>query len=202
MFDGEAFAPNMNLGMNVRAEALDMERSLYTRRLEVAKRYRLGDYDSNLRQSIVEVVRHLVEGDRDTFLPRLRRMLTEMRPTFDKRAPVLGDATDLPTLAAAFASAREQALKRLLGLDEAGWRREGVSPSRGLLDVHTYATTMDAHDTEHLRQVQDVRATLGLRPKRCEARAPLPLGRAKLPSCPRLLAPQQKTLPSLVTAQV
>ncbi len=27
-------APNMNLGMNVRAEALEMERSLYTRRLE------------------------------------------------------------------------------------------------------------------------------------------------------------------------
>src|SRR5215470_15607646 len=39
MFDGELFTPNMNLGMNVRAEALEMERSLYTRRLEVAKRY-------------------------------------------------------------------------------------------------------------------------------------------------------------------
>ncbi|MEN2472171.1 indolepyruvate ferredoxin oxidoreductase family protein [Burkholderia sp. GS2Y] len=39
MFDGEKFTPNMNLGMNVRAEALEMERSLYTRRLEVAKRY-------------------------------------------------------------------------------------------------------------------------------------------------------------------
>ncbi|TMP98988.1 MAG: 2-oxoacid ferredoxin oxidoreductase, partial [Verrucomicrobia bacterium] len=38
-FDGKAFTPNMNLGMNVRAEALEMERSLYTRRLEVAKRY-------------------------------------------------------------------------------------------------------------------------------------------------------------------
>ncbi len=38
-FDGEPFAPHMNLGMNVRAEALEMERSLYTRRLEVAKRY-------------------------------------------------------------------------------------------------------------------------------------------------------------------
>ena len=34
--------------------------------------------------SIVEVVRHLVEGDRGTFLPRLRRMLTESRPAFDK----------------------------------------------------------------------------------------------------------------------
>ena len=39
MFDGTAFTPAMNLGMNVRAEALEMERSLYTRRLEVAKRY-------------------------------------------------------------------------------------------------------------------------------------------------------------------
>jgi len=39
MFDGKLFTPRMNLGMNVRAEALEMEQSLYTRRLEVAKRY-------------------------------------------------------------------------------------------------------------------------------------------------------------------
>jgi indolepyruvate ferredoxin oxidoreductase len=39
MFDGKPFTPHMNLGMNVRAEALEMEQSLYTRRLEVAKRY-------------------------------------------------------------------------------------------------------------------------------------------------------------------
>ncbi len=38
-FDGKVFTPTMNLGMNVRAEALEMEQSLYTRRLEVAKRY-------------------------------------------------------------------------------------------------------------------------------------------------------------------
>lgn len=38
-FDGKQFTPQMNLGMNVRAEALEMERSLYTRRLELAKRY-------------------------------------------------------------------------------------------------------------------------------------------------------------------
>ncbi len=38
-FDGVPFAPNMNLGMNVRAEALEMEQSLYTRRHEVVKRY-------------------------------------------------------------------------------------------------------------------------------------------------------------------
>ena len=38
-FDGKVFTPNMNLGMNVRAEALEMEQSLYTRRQEIAKRY-------------------------------------------------------------------------------------------------------------------------------------------------------------------
>ncbi|WP_454916202.1 indolepyruvate ferredoxin oxidoreductase family protein [Xanthobacter sediminis] len=39
VFDGVRFVPNMNLGMNVRSEALEMEQSLYTRRLEVVKRY-------------------------------------------------------------------------------------------------------------------------------------------------------------------
>jgi hypothetical protein len=125
--------------------------------------------------SIVEVVRHLVEGDRDKLLPRLRRMLTEARPVFDTTAAVTGDASDLSTLVAAFASAREQVVRILTGLDPAGWRREGVSPSRGAVTVESYARSTDRHDTEHLRQIQEVRARLGLRPKRCEARAPLPI---------------------------
>jgi len=122
---------------------------------------------------IAEVVRHLVHGDRDTFLPRLRRMVAERRPSFAKSVLAAGDASDVSTLVAAFAGARVEALKILRGLDAAGWQREGVSPSRGPLTIETYATTMDAHDTEHLRQIQDVRAALGLRPKRCEARAPM-----------------------------
>jgi uncharacterized damage-inducible protein DinB len=125
--------------------------------------------------SIGEVVRHLVEGDRDTFLPRLRRMLAESRPVFDKTIFVAGDRADLATLLDAFSDARRQAVALLRGLDDAGWRREGVSPSRGRLTVETYASTMDAHDTEHLRQIQDVRTTLGLTPRRCEARVALPL---------------------------
>jgi hypothetical protein len=123
--------------------------------------------------SIVEVVRHLVEGDRDTFLPRLRRMLTESRPTFDKTRPAVGDDADLATLVAAFGDARRQAVGLLGNLDEAGWRRDGVSPSRGPLAIEAYAATMDAHDTEHLRQIHDVRETLGLTPRRCEARIAL-----------------------------
>ena len=124
--------------------------------------------------AIVEVARHLVEGDRDTFLPRLRRMLAETRPAFDRTAAAAGDASDLATLVAAFASARGQAARILAGLDPAGWAREGVSASRGALTVEAYVRSMDEHDTEHLRQIQGVRARLGLRPKRCEARAPLP----------------------------
>ena len=124
--------------------------------------------------SIADVVRHLVEGDRDTFLPRLRRMVAETRPVFDKTAPAAGDASDLATLVAAFASAREQVMKILTKLDAAGWLRDGVSPIRGALTVEAYARSTDEHDTEHLRQIQDVRARLGLRPKRCEARAALP----------------------------
>jgi uncharacterized damage-inducible protein DinB len=124
--------------------------------------------------SIADVVRHLVEGDRDTFLPRLRRMVAETRPVFDKTEPAAGDASDLATLVAAFASAREQVMKILRALDDAGWLREGVSPSRGVLTVESYARSADEHDTEHLRQIQDGRARLGLRPKRCEARAALP----------------------------
>jgi hypothetical protein len=126
--------------------------------------------------SIGEVARHLVEGERDTFLPRLRRMLTETRPVFESRRPTAGDASDLPTLVAAFASARTESVKLLSGIDAAGWAREGISPSRGVLSVEAYARTMAAHDTEHLGQVHDVREVLGLRPMRCEARRPLALG--------------------------
>jgi uncharacterized damage-inducible protein DinB len=124
---------------------------------------------------IADVVRHLLEGDREKFLPRLRRMLAEARPVFERTSPLEGDASDLPTLVAAFASARTQVVKILGGLAEDGWMREGVSPSRGPLTVEAYTRSTDKHDTEHLRQIQDVRARLGLRPKRCEARAPLPM---------------------------
>jgi len=47
-FDGKLFTPRMNLGMNVRAEALEMEQSLYTRRLEVAKRYAAANKLNNV----------------------------------------------------------------------------------------------------------------------------------------------------------
>ena len=123
----------------------------------------------------VDVVRHLVEGDRDTLLPRLRRMLAEDRPVFAKREPLRNDDSDLATLLDVFERARAQVVTILERIEPAGWLREGVSPSRGPLTVEKYAASTVAHDTEHLRQIQDVRDALGLLPKRCEARAALSL---------------------------
>jgi len=123
--------------------------------------------------SIAEVVRHLLEGDRDTFLPRLGRMRAETRPVFESTRPAPGDRSDLTTLLDAFEAARRQAVDLLSGLDDEGWRREGVSPSRGAVTIEGYARTMAEHDTEHLRQIHDVRRVLGLPPRRCEARLPL-----------------------------
>jgi uncharacterized damage-inducible protein DinB len=126
--------------------------------------------------SISEVVRHLVEGDRDTFLPRLRRMLAEARPVFASRdRQASADRSDLATLLGAFESARREVLKILEGLEPPQWQREGVSPSRGALSVEAYAATMAGHDTEHLQQIHQVRSALGFRPKRTEARVALPL---------------------------
>ena len=47
---------------------------------------------------MIDVVRHLVEGDRDKFLPRVRRILAETEPVFAKVEAATGDASDLPTL--------------------------------------------------------------------------------------------------------
>ncbi|MBI3636289.1 MAG: DinB family protein [Candidatus Rokubacteria bacterium] len=123
--------------------------------------------------SIGDVVRHLVEGDRDTFLPRLRRMIAEERPVFARGRRVEGDSADLDTLLGAFASARGEAVKILAALDGAGWRREGTSPSQGALSVLAYAATMADHDTQHLRQIHDLRTLFGLLPRRCDARLAL-----------------------------
>jgi len=140
--------------------------------------------------AIIDVVRHLVEGDRDTLLPRLRRMLAESRPVFPVRRPQDHDHSDLATLLDVFERARAEVVRMLGGLGEADWQREGVSPSRGPLSVESYAASTVAHDTEHLQQLQDVRATLGLLPKRCEARVALavPELTAALAATPRAIA--------------
>jgi len=140
---------------------------------------------------VSDVVRHLVEGDRDKFLPRVRRILVETAPVFATVVPTAGDTSDLRTLVAAYASAREQVVKILSRLEPAQWGRTGVTPSRGPLSIEAYARSTRKHDTEHLRQIQAIRQALGLRPKRCEARLALSvpaLAEALAPSADHLAA--------------
>jgi uncharacterized damage-inducible protein DinB len=118
-------------------------------------------------------------------------MLAEPRPVFAVRRPLEHDGSDLATLLDVFARARAEIVRILDGIDPAAWDREGVSPSRGPLSVEAYAASTVAHDTEHLQQIQDVRATLGLLPKRCEARMAL--------AVPELTAELAKT-PSAIAA--
>ncbi len=127
--------------------------------------------------SIAQVVSHLLDGDRDLFLPRLRLMLAEERPVFESRNPEpSADRSDLATLLDAFESARGGVVKILEGLDSSGWAREAVFSNRGAVTVEGYAAMMAGHDTEHLQQIHQVRSVLGLRPKRAEARVALALG--------------------------
>jgi uncharacterized damage-inducible protein DinB len=125
--------------------------------------------------SIAEVVAHLAEGDHVTFLPRLRRMLAEERPVFASRSPEPADLSDLAALLGMFEAARREVVGILEGLEPSTWLREAVSPSRGAVSVEGYAALMAEHDTEHLRQIHEVRSAVGLPPRRTEARVALPL---------------------------
>jgi hypothetical protein len=102
-------------------------------------------------------------------------MIRGDRPVFERAATPAHRPGDVPTMVMEFGQDRAHAVTLVSDLDEAGWRREGVSPSRGVVDVEAYTRIMVDHDTEHLRQIQDVRAALGLTPRRCEARIALPI---------------------------
>jgi len=112
--------------------------------------------------SVVEVIQHLVEGDRDTFLPRLRRMLAEDRPLFESRDRRRAEQPDFQALLSAFESARREAVRILRELDPVSWTRQGVSPSRGPVTIEEYALTMADHDDEHLAQIDATKTAVYL----------------------------------------
>ncbi len=99
--------------------------------------------------SAAEVVLHLVEGDRDSFVPRLRRMLAEDTPILaSPRAARAADAAlDPSVLLDVFAQARGQAVGLLEALGPDGWA----------VTLHEYATHVAEHDAEHLAQLESLR---------------------------------------------
>lgn len=124
--------------------------------------------------AIGDVVRHFLAAEQRVFLPRVERMIAETRPTFASVDDVIAPGRELGPLLDAFESARERLVKVLEPLGAEAWLREGVIP-RGPVSIASYANIVAEHDIEHRRQIHDVRQALGLKPKRAEARRPLPL---------------------------
>lgn len=124
--------------------------------------------------SIGDVARHLVAAEQRVFAPRIRRMLIESRPTFASVDDVLATGREIGPLLEMFEAERGALVALLKPLDAEAWLREGVVP-RGTVSVASYANIVAEHDIEHRRQIHDIRQTLGLKPKRGEAKRALPM---------------------------
>jgi hypothetical protein len=117
------------------------------------------------RWSMKEVLAHLAAVERDLFVPRLRRMLAEDWPQFESFDPDawarerdrrLGDARqDL----AAFQAARAELGALLRGLGPGDLERVAGSRAFGMVTVHEYLTHVAEHDTEHLEELERLRAS-------------------------------------------
>jgi len=116
--------------------------------------------------AMVEVLNHLLVGERDVIFPRLQRMLLEAAPTFPSSAtsrtgfaaePALQDfGEDL----VAFRQVRTRTIALLKSLGQHDWRRIGTTPTRGTLTIEDYARYLAEHDLEHLSQLEATRAVI------------------------------------------
>jgi len=112
---------------------------------------------------IKEVMAHLLDTETEVFLPRLRRMVSEDRPTFQPFSADAwaqsGDHRDgrFADDLAGFASARRKTIDFLKGLPPAAATRIGLSGFFGPVTVAGFATHIVDHDLEHLAQMTDCR---------------------------------------------
>lgn len=112
--------------------------------------------------SIAEVLAHLVLEEEKVMLPRFRRIMNEDSPLFGSTRGRVDDPSPAEFSAdlAAFRRSRAETLAILDGLDDAGWARTGVSPTRGPLTTEGWARYLAQHDLEHLQQIESIRAAL------------------------------------------
>ena len=126
--------------------------------IQLARRPKEGEW------SMGEILTHLLVGERDVILPRLKRMLAEERPVFPSSASSrTGFAADqgpgdFGAHLAAFRRVREETLAFLEALNGSDWTRTGTTPTRGTLTIEAYARYLAEHDLEHLAQLEGTRA--------------------------------------------
>lgn len=113
----------------------------------------------------VDVVAHLIHGERTDWLPRARIILqfADSRPfdVFDRQGHVQGsEGKSLPQLLDEFAEARAENLHQLraLSLQPEQLSRRGQHPSLGAVTLAQLLATWAAHDLTHLHQISRVMA--------------------------------------------
>lgn len=106
-----------------------------------------------------QVVAHLIHGEHDDWIPRLRRILDHgtARPfdPFDRDASIARADRPIGDLLAELAAARAQSLAALDAVLEAGLDLDarGVHPELGQVSARQLLATWTAHDLGHLVQI-------------------------------------------------
>lgn len=119
-----------------------------------------GEWSAN------EVLGHLVEADRRGFVGRVRLVLDNDRPTFQRwdqpavAAARHDDERDPEDLVREFLAVREPDLALAAGLDSASLGRAGVHPAVGELTVENILHEWVHHDREHLGQIYAIARAL------------------------------------------
>ena len=111
------------------------------------------------RWSALEVLCHLRDTDRDVFVPRLERMLTEEQPAiedvdmggWDARRAYRSESPRAAHLA--WSAARRGLVARLEPLGPADWRRVGLHSVRGTFPLGDMVRQWVEHDLSHRRQI-------------------------------------------------
>ena len=111
--------------------------------------------------SPLEDVWHLYDIEREGYLVRIRRILTEESPILENldgdRMAVERRYNDLELTAAiaGFSAARTESLRLLQGLPVEAWMRRGEFENRAI-DLKTLIDMMVEHDQGHLLSIQGV----------------------------------------------
>ncbi len=100
---------------------------------------------------------HLVAVESEVFQARLDDVAARSDPHWSWVEPGTAEAPDGATLEdaiARFGAGREATLRRVAGLDEAGWSRSGTHDTYGVLDVGGLLRLAHDHDLEHLATLE------------------------------------------------
>ncbi|MCZ7569064.1 MAG: DinB family protein [Ardenticatenaceae bacterium] len=109
--------------------------------------------------TLAHVARHLRDIELDSFQFRIRQILSQSDPQFERRftGHINPDrSTDGPTALAEFTRARAETVARLWRLTAAEWAMTTKHPRRDPLDITYFARAFLDHDEEHLRQAQRI----------------------------------------------